>query len=440
MAIRRRGHRFYAYFRPFKDKKVGLRLDVSTRTEAKLVEATILRACRTWSFAGLEPISREAVTRLFRNQGWEFPEGLVPQEEKQPSQELTLWNAVRLFLADPHVKDAPNRWRYECALANVVEKLGKGALIKSLWVPRLKQYQAERLADGVREATINREISSLSRVYGILIELQLVEHNPCRLVKPLSTKSGEREVYLSLRDFNRIIEECPVWFQRVAQAAFYTGMRRGELLNLTRSQLDIAGRMIRLKATDTKEAHPKRIPIHRDFVPILEDVLKVQAIGTDKVFLLQDKAGVRPVGIEASKNPWGRAVEALNAKLEKAQKAGEDVKLLKPQPRFHDLRHTWRTNARRSGVDPQIADSILGHAGRRRSVSDRYGHISDQELIQAIDKMTFDHGETVILVSERPEKKGNKKETRGGKMSEGRMALRPSVDSFQVLTGRRERI
>jgi hypothetical protein len=41
----------------------------------------------------------------------------------------------------------------------------------------------------------------------------------------------------------------------------------------------------------------------------------------------------------------------------------------------------------------------MGHSERGRSVHERYGHISDEELLEAIDRMTFDHGETVIMVA-----------------------------------------
>jgi len=64
--------------------------------------------------------------------------------------------------------------------------------------------------------------------------------------------------------------------------------------------------------------------------------------------------------------------------------------------RFHDLRHTWKTNARRSGTDPEIREAILGHSTLARSASERYGHISDEEFVRAIDGMIFDHGDTVI--------------------------------------------
>jgi integrase len=181
-------------------------------------------------------------------------------------------------------------------------------------------------------------------------------------------------------------------------------MRRGEILGLTRKQVNLAKRIVTLSPEDTKEAHWKRIPVHRDLVPILEESLKVTSLETDKVFLLHDKQGGRPIELETFKNPWPRACEAL-----------EKAELLKqPFPRFHDLRHTWKTNARRSGMDLEIRESILGHATKEKSVTLRYGRISDQELIQAIDNMTFDHGDTEILVvnSSAPKAKVNKSLTR----------------------------
>ena len=54
-------------------------------------------------------------------------------------------------------------------------------------------------------------------------------------------------------------------------------------------------------------------------------------------------------------------------------------------------------------MDPQIAEAILGHWYRGRNVNDRYGRIGDQELIRAIDGMTFDHGD-YARIEEIPEK------------------------------------
>jgi len=40
----------------------------------------------------------------------------------------------------------------------------------------------------------------------------------------------------------------------------------------------------------------------------------------------------------------------------------------------------------------------IGHWFKEKSVSERYGRISNEELLQAVDAITFGHGETEMLV------------------------------------------
>jgi hypothetical protein len=54
---------------------------------------------------------------------------------------------------------------------------------------------------------------------------------------------------------------------------------------------------------------------------------------------------------------------------------------------------------RNSEVDPEITETIMGHSTRVKNVKERYGRILDAELIQAIDKLQFDFGPTVILTA-----------------------------------------
>ncbi len=56
-------------------------------------------------------------------------------------------------------------------------------------------------------------------------------------------------------------------------------------------------------------------------------------------------------------------------------------------------------------MDPEIRESIMGHWYRGRSVNERYGRISDAELLRAIDGMSFNHGETEIQVNSNKKKK-----------------------------------
>jgi hypothetical protein len=63
------------------------------------------------------------------------------------------------------------------------------------------------------------------------------------------------------------------------------------------------------------------------------------------------------------------------------------------EPDFHDLRHTFKANCRRSLTPESVSERILGHADAdgmltgHFTVSSRYGDISDQEFIDAIDRL-----------------------------------------------------
>jgi integrase len=120
----------------------------------------------------------------------------------------------------------------KCAVFNLTELLGKDRPLKEIWVPYLKQYQIERTNKGAAADTVNRELSTLSRIFGVMIELQLVDSNPVPLVKRLSTRSEERQVYLSFEDAQKIADKCPAWFQPIILTDYCTGMRRGEILGL----------------------------------------------------------------------------------------------------------------------------------------------------------------------------------------------------------------
>ena len=350
----KRGKAYHLRIRPFGGKVlITVATPATTKEEAKRIEKAVLSACREGGYAGLDPASREVCVNLFRNRGWEIPGDLAPETKRRPAETLTLWKAIEIFLKYPTIKDAKARDRYIMCFEHLVERWGRDRAVKGLWVPDLRLYQVERLNEGAAPGTVNWEMATLSKLFGVLIELQLVESNPVRLVKRLSTKLSERQVYISREDFQRIMAKTPAWYRPFMLAAYYTGMRRGELLSITRKQVNLGRRIIRLGAHETKEAHEKRVPIHPELVPVLEEVLKVNPLDSDKVFLVRDRRGVRAPGKDTIKNPWARAVERLQ---------------MDPPPHFHDLRHTWKTNARRSGMDPEIRESILV-IGSKRSPS-----------------------------------------------------------------------
>jgi hypothetical protein len=52
---------------------------------------------------------------------------------------------------------------------------------------------------------------SKTRAKKILTEADIVDRNPVRDTAPASEKEGQRDVYISFQDFQKITEYCPCW-------------------------------------------------------------------------------------------------------------------------------------------------------------------------------------------------------------------------------------
>lgn len=361
--------------------------DATLKSEAQKIEAEVKYALKTGDFSQLSRQSRVICVLILRDHGKEIPEILnriTPEDTPLVTvieDELTLWKGIELCLSYPDVRVSKNRERHKYSFVHLVEKFGKNYPLKSMWVPQIKEYQIRRLNDGARPGTVNKEKAALSKMFQVLVEMQYLNANPARMVRDLSEKTGERQVYLSHEDFLRILEELPDWLRPITQTAYYTGMRRGEILDLTWSRVNLTNRIIKIGPEGTKEGQWKRVPIHRDLVAILHEVARVRSLQSQKIFLLEGRTPFP----DSIRKPWVRAVKEVG---------------LDPAPTFHDLRHVWTTNALNSGMDSDIREAILGHSDRVRTVRQRYLAIKDHILLQEIDKMTFDHGETEIWLAD----------------------------------------
>jgi len=180
-----------------------------------------------------------------------------------------------------------------------------------------------------------------------------------------------RQVYISYSDAVKLFTLLPEWCRPIVQTLYYTGMRVGEAFGLKRDMVDLDQRIIFLRSGMLKEAVWKKIPVHRELLPVLNSCLTATTTRSeDRLFLIRDRHGVRPPSAKSVTNSWRKACAEMN---------------FNPSPRLADLRHTWRRNAEKSEMPDCLTREIMGH-----------WTIGDNELLQAIDRLTFDHGKTYI--------------------------------------------
>ena len=394
MAVRQKGNRFYVYC-----KRNGVLLETATSAQneanARRIDRAVRTALRINRFDHLKPYEQEWVVRTYQNQGWKLPSELAICE---PEEELTLEKATKEYL---QADEKHRRERNIYAIVQLLKDFGKECPLAGINVAKIKKYRQSRL-EKVKNATVNREVAVLSGIFRVQVELEAVDYNPCRMIKSLSEE--QRDTYLSWDDFNHLLENAD-WLRDLLILMYYTGMRFGEAVNLRWEMYKPDRRMLILPPSATKEGKnerkakvkAKRVPLRKEVVEVLESLRTrqgdnvVQAVG----FIFgycgnfnnrSDTYQGKPIDYPMVRKCWYRARRMT--RLEGFQ--------------FKDLRHTWKTNAQRCGIDPAVRNAIEGHASVR-PVEDRYIRISDEVLLQAVDSMTFDHGCTELdFVEETP--------------------------------------
>jgi integrase len=212
-----------------------------------------------------------------------------------------------------------------------------------------------------KPATVNRMLALMKRIYNLAIREEMVERNPCFKVSMLP-ENNKRDRVITHAQFEAIIANLPKHAADIVTTAYHTGMRAGEIFNLTWDRVNTKEGFIELTAADTKTAEPRRIYFNDDLKALFKELGKVRRIRHKAVFTYRGQ----PIGVIRT---------SFN---EACAKAG--VKDF----RVHDLRHTFNTNMRKAGVDRSVIMKITGH--KTTAMFDRYNTVDSEDARTAMDR------------------------------------------------------
>jgi integrase len=204
-----------------------------------------------------------------------------------------------------------------------------------------------------KPATVNREIACLKTIFNKAINDGKAERNPVKGLKPLK-ENNERDRVLSFGEYTCLLAHCPAHLNPIIKAAYYTGMRQGEILNLTWGHVDLKKGFIRLRPEDTKSNEGRLVPLNRELVDMLQAMPR--GLPGVKVFTYD-----------------GESVSSIKRAFATAcRKTGIEGFT------FHDLRHTAINNWRLQGHDYFRIMKATGY--KTLSVFRRYNTVSQDEL------------------------------------------------------------
>jgi integrase len=233
----------------------------------------------------------------------------------------------------------------------------------------------------VTAATVNRELACLKRMFNVttkgLITLKggVPAQNPIANVS-LEREHNERDRVLTADEFARLYQAAEDWLKPLLLVAYYTGMRKGEIRTIRWDQVDLKTGTMRLKSGDTKTGEGRVIPLNPTLTTLFKSATRY--LNCPWVF-------VNPAYMDAwqanpqTADPCYHATSITHAFVRACQRAGVI------NATFHDLRHTFVTNARRAGIDYFRIMAVTGH--KTMAVFKRYNTVDEADLRQAMSQM-----------------------------------------------------
>ena len=232
----------------------------------------------------------------------------------------------------------------------------------------VEEYLVHMKDQGQSPASRSRFVYIVKSFYNFCYKKDLVERNLGVKLEPVSIPQKERS-YLTPKELDELIKaiEHPL-IQLVVMTLAFTGLRISECLNLTLTDVDLTGKTI--LARNTKGKRDRRIPIHHDLLPKLQEYRDTwrDSLQSDNFFATHKTGRLSPAYVNV-------IVHKTVAKLGWT-KTGISC---------HSMRHSFATNLVKNKQSIVLVQKLLGHS--KLATTGIYTHADMDDLADAVNAL-----------------------------------------------------
>jgi integrase len=303
-----------------------------------------------------ESESESAAKKLLKKRIGEVAQG----RHVGASQERMTFNGLaQALLADYQINGRRSVRSARLSISHLRKFFGFDGAV-DITTDRIKAYAAERQAAHAANASINRELAALKRMFSLAVQDGRLSNTP---YVPSLEEDNARQGFVDHGAFVSLQANLPEYLRDPITFLYLSGWRLGEMKALEWRDVDLAGKVVHLRPEISKNKDGRLLPLSGELLEIID---RAHAKRRPECPLVFHRDG-EPIG--DFRKAWSAACKA----------AGLHPILV------HDLRRTAVRNMVRAGIADRVAMTLSGH--KTRSIFDRYNIVSETDLAQAAERL-----------------------------------------------------
>lgn len=323
-------------------------------------------------------------------------QGIDPIEARKPKAEMPTYGS---YLDGDYAAWAKSSQKAHAQNLNRLKTAFKALLNKPLdkiTALDVERWRAKQVERGLSNQTINRDIASIKACFNRAVDWGILPASPLAKVRKARVDDCLKVRYLSEAEETRLrkaiedreerrraerdtanhwrAERGYVLLPSLRDLVFTdhvkplillsinTGCRRGELFDLTWSNVNLDRRILTVTGATAKSRRTRHIPLNREATSVLLN-WRAQS---------EDTSGLVFV------NEQGERFDRANSSWRRLLKQAQITEF-----RWHDMRHHFASRLAMGGVDLNTIRELLGHSDYTMTL--RYAHLAPEFKLKAVE-------------------------------------------------------